>query len=133
MLERFDSIEDALIYCQRFFGRSNHDRRHGGIGLMAPAAVHYDDAATLAAQPAVTLKAAFDAHPARFKGRVPQQPILPVAASINPPKQERPNASTTLHQHKSLDPMSLEVIDALLEGGDGETVGTYSRQRKYSR
>jgi hypothetical protein len=37
----------------------------------------------------VTLKTAFDAHPARFKGRVPQPPTLPVAGWINPPKKER--------------------------------------------
>ena len=86
--ERFGSIEDARVHCQQFFGWYNHDHRHVGIGLMAPAAVHYGDAAALTAQRAVTLKTAFDAHPARFKGRVPQPPTLPVAAWINPPKKE---------------------------------------------
>ncbi len=93
--ERFGSIEDARVHCQQFFGWYNHDHRHVGIGLMAPAAVHYGDAAALTAQRAVTLQAAFIAHPERFKGRVPQPPKLPVAAWINPPKKETSQTATT--------------------------------------
>ena len=59
---------------------TDHDIRHVGIGLMAPAAVHYGEAAALTAQRAVTLRAAFDAHPARFQGHVPQPPTLTVTA-----------------------------------------------------
>ena len=93
--ERFGSIEDARVHCQQFFGWYNHDHRHVGIGLMAPAAVHYGDAAALTAQRTVTLQAAFIAHPERFKGRVPQPPKLPVAAWINPPKKETSQTATT--------------------------------------
>jgi hypothetical protein len=42
---RFGSIEDARAHCQRFFHWYNHEHRHGGIGLMAPAAVHDGTAA----------------------------------------------------------------------------------------
>jgi transposase InsO family protein len=98
--ERFGSIEDARAHCQQFFGWYNHDHRHVGIGLMAPAAVHYGDAAALTVQRAVTLRAAFDAHPARFKGRVPLPPTLPVAAWINPPKKE--TAPTPITPARSL-------------------------------
>lgn len=93
--ERFGSIEDARVHCQQFFGWYNHDHRHVGIGLMAPAVVHYGEAAALTAQRVVTLKAAFDAHPHRFKGRVPQPPALPTAAWINPPKKETPPTPNT--------------------------------------
>jgi putative transposase len=63
----------------------NHEHRHGGIGWMAPASVHDGTAAALTAQRAVTLNAAFAAHPVRFKERTPKPPVLPSAAWINSP------------------------------------------------
>ena len=83
--ERFGSIEDARAHCQQFFRWYNHEHRHGGIGLMAPAAVHDGTAAALTERRAITLDAAFAAHPIRFKGRAPKPPSLPAAAWINPP------------------------------------------------
>ena len=56
--DRFGSIEDARAHCQQFFRWYNHDHRHGGIGWMAPAAVHDGTAATLTEQRAITLDAA---------------------------------------------------------------------------
>jgi hypothetical protein len=53
---------------------------------MPPAAVHDASAAALTAQRAITLEAAFIAHPRRFKGVAPKPPALPTAAWINPPK-----------------------------------------------
>ena len=88
--ERFGSIEDARAHCQQFFPWYNHEHRHAGIGLMTPAAVHYGTALQLNAQRALTLDAAFAAHPIRFKGRAPKPPELPTAAWINPPKKETP-------------------------------------------
>ncbi len=35
--DRFGSIEDARAHCQQFSSWYNHEHRHGGIGLMAPA------------------------------------------------------------------------------------------------
>ena len=84
--DRFGSIQDARAHCQRFFQWYNHEHRHGGIGLMPPAAVHHGTATALTAQRALTLQAAFAAHPTRFKGRTPRPPALPTAAWINPPK-----------------------------------------------
>jgi putative transposase len=86
--DRFGSIEDARVHCRHFFRWYNHEHRHVGIGLMAPAAVHDGTAAALTAQRAVTLDAAYAAHPIRFKGRAPKPPTLPTAAWINPPKKE---------------------------------------------
>jgi putative transposase len=56
--------------------------------LMAPAAVHDGTAATMTEQRAITLDAAFAAHPIRFKGVAPKPPALPTAAWINPPQKE---------------------------------------------
>jgi putative transposase len=86
--DRFGSIEDARAHCQRFFHWYNHEHRHGGIGLMAPATVHDGTAAALTAQRAITLDAAFASHPIRFKGVAPKPPKLPTAAWINPPRKE---------------------------------------------
>ena len=86
--DRFGSIEDARAHCQHFFRWYNHEHRHGGIGLMAPAAVHDGTATAVSAQRAVTLDIAFAAHPIRFKGVAPKPPALPAAAWINPPKKE---------------------------------------------
>jgi putative transposase len=38
--ERFGSIEDARVFCDRFFGWYGHEHRHSGIGLHTPADVH---------------------------------------------------------------------------------------------
>ncbi len=94
--DRFGSIEDARVHCRQFFRWYNHEHRHVGIGLMAPAAVHDGTAAALTAQRAVTLDAAYAAHPIRFKGRAPKPPTLPTAAWINPPKKEPSSAEGTL-------------------------------------
>ena len=86
--ERFGSIEDARAHCQKFFRWYNHEHRHGGIGLMAPAAVHGGTAAAMRAQRARAPDVAFVAHPIRFKGIAPKRPELPTAAWIKPPKKE---------------------------------------------
>jgi len=90
--DRFGSIEHARTHCQQFFHWYNHEHRHGAIGLMAPAAVHDGTAAVLTEQRAITLDAAFAAHPIRFKGVAPKPPALPTAVWINPPKKESPPA-----------------------------------------
>ncbi|MBK7145849.1 MAG: hypothetical protein IPH76_11865 [Xanthomonadales bacterium] len=59
-----------------FFNHYNHDHRHTGIGLMAPAAAHRGDAAHHCRARAITLGAAFDLHPLRC-GRCPQPPRVP--------------------------------------------------------
>ena len=81
--DRFGSIEDARAHCQQFFHWYNNEHRHGGIGLMAPAAVHQGTAAALTEQRAITLDAAFAAHPIRFKGVAPKPPVLPTPGSIH--------------------------------------------------
>ena len=85
---RFGSIEDARAFCAVFFDHYNHVHRHAGIGLHTPASVHYGTAVEIRAQRAVTLDAAYDANPARFRHRRPTPPKLPTVAWINEPSPE---------------------------------------------
>ena len=86
--DRFDSIESARAFCRSFFDWYNHQHRHSGIGLMAPAAVHHGQAQELHAERARVLAAAYAATPERFVRRPPTPPQLPAAAWINQPTTE---------------------------------------------
>jgi transposase InsO family protein len=83
--ERFSSIEEARSFCREFFSWYNHEHRHGGIGLMTPAAVHYGRAEELHKKRARVLAEAYARTPERFVVRPPQPPALPTAAWINKP------------------------------------------------
>jgi putative transposase len=85
---RFGSIHDARAFCTVFFDHYNHVHRHTGIGLHTPASVHYGTADEIRAQRAVTLAAAYDANPARFRHQRPTPPRLPTVAWINEPSPE---------------------------------------------
>jgi putative transposase len=84
---RFGSLADARAFCETFFAYYNHEHRHSGIALHTPASVHFGTAGEIRAQRAVTLDAAYAAHPDRFRRR-PVPPKLPVAAWINQPSRE---------------------------------------------
>ena len=83
---RFESLEHARAHLRTFFVWYNEEHRHSGIGFMTPAAVHFGRAGALKAQRAQTLQAAYTAHPARFKNRIPTPPWLPEIVGINLPK-----------------------------------------------
>ena len=59
---------------------------------MTPAMVHYGQAERITAKRQETLLAAYRAHPERFVRRVPQPPVVPRQAWINPPTEK-----TTAH------------------------------------
>jgi putative transposase len=88
---RFGSIIDARTFSRRFFQYYNHEHRHSGIGLHTPASVHDGTAATIRAERAEVLHAAYAATPTRFR-RPPTPPRLPEAAWINEPTQENKEA-----------------------------------------
>ena len=44
---RFDSMEQARAFCQKFFAGYNHEHPHSGIGYMTPGAMHTGQAKTL--------------------------------------------------------------------------------------
>ena len=85
---RFASIEEARAFCREFFAWYNHEHRHSGIGLMAPAVVHYGRAQEIHDQRARVLDAAYARTPERFVARPPRPPALPKAAWINKPDAE---------------------------------------------
>jgi len=87
---RFDSIEQARVFCREFFAWYNHQHRHSGIGLMTPATVHHGLAEQTHAARRTVLDAAYAARPERFVRRPPRPPALPIAAWINKPASEEP-------------------------------------------
>jgi putative transposase len=82
---RFDTIEQARAFCVQFFDWYNHEHRHSGIGLMAPASVHYGRAEEIHEERARVLAAAYGRTPERFVQRPPRPPEMPMAAWINKP------------------------------------------------
>jgi len=85
---RFGCVQDARRFCGDFFGYYNTEHRHSGIGLLTPAMVHYHLADQVIAARQETLLAAYRAHPERFVNRLPQPPVLPRQAWINPPVEK---------------------------------------------
>jgi putative transposase len=93
--DRFGSFEDAQAHCARFFRWYNHDHRHSGIGLHAPADVHYGRAEAIREQRGVVLLDAYAKHPERFVRKIPTPPVVPAVAWINQPDKE---ATDTLNR-----------------------------------
>jgi putative transposase len=88
---RFGSVEDARTHCRGFFRWYNTEHRHSGIAFMRPEDVHYGRAAQINEIRAQALNNAFEANPARFKGRCPKPGQPPEAVWINPPVEELAN------------------------------------------
>ena len=86
---RFGSLEDARSYAAAFFTWYNTQHRHSSLALLTPADVHYGRAEQILEQRAASLRAAFEAHPKRFKGRMPSPGNLPKAVWINPPEEQQ--------------------------------------------
>ena len=82
--ERFGSIEDARAFCRAFFGWYNQAHRHSGIGYHTPSDVHHGRAALIHQQLAQVLRAAYAAHPDRFRRPPKPRPSPPGHGSTNP-------------------------------------------------
>lgn len=83
--QRFGSLQDARAHCQAFFAWYNTEHRHSGIAFMTPEDVHYGRVSQVIDTRSKALNAAFDANPARFKGKRPKPQRPPEAVWINPP------------------------------------------------
>lgn len=83
--ERFGCIEDARIFCQRFFTWYNTEHYHSGIGFLTPEMVHYGRAEQVVKERQDVLHMAFMNHPERFKGKMPKPAPIPQAVWINKP------------------------------------------------
>ena len=86
--ERFGSIEDARMFCDRFFGWYAHEHRHSGIGLHTPADVHYGHAHEIREARGHVLDAAYLLTPERFVRKPPEPPKLPGTVWINKPEDK---------------------------------------------
>ena len=83
--DRFGCIQDSRAFCQGFFRWYNEEHRHSGLGLLAPAMVHYGQAASVVRQRQAVLDVAYQLHPERFVRSAPKPPALPTAVWINKP------------------------------------------------
>jgi putative transposase len=83
--DRFGSPADARAWAREFFPWYNDEHYHTALGLLTPAAVHYERAATVIAARQQVLQQAYHQHPDRFVKGVPVHPALPPAVWINPP------------------------------------------------
>jgi putative transposase len=90
--DRFGSIEDARVFCDRFFRWYAHEHRHSGLGLHTPADVHYGRAHAVRDARGRVLDTAYQATPERFVRKPPQPPELPTAAWINRPADKEDQA-----------------------------------------
>ncbi len=86
--DRFGSLEDARLFCRRFFRWYNRHHYHSGIALLAPEVVHYGQAEQVIHRRATVLKAAYESHPERFVRKPPTPALPPAAAWINRPDPE---------------------------------------------
>ena len=121
--DRFGSIADGRAFCQTFFRWYNHDHHHSGLGFLAPAVVHFGQAAAVRAHREVVLAAAYVAHPERFVNGPPQPADLPTAVWINPPvkkpaRQDAPGSTIVVADdqrvvpiHAPTDDVGLVMID----------------------
>lgn len=83
--ERFGSLQDARVYYGEFVRWYNYEHLHSGIAMLAPASVHYGDAAPILARRAEVLARAYEEHPMRFVKGQPKAKQLPAAVWINKP------------------------------------------------
>jgi putative transposase len=82
---RFGCIQDSRAFCQGFFRWYNDEHRHSGLGLLAPAMVHYGQAESVVRKRQTVLDAAYQLHPERFVRSAPKPPALPNEVWINKP------------------------------------------------
>jgi DNA replication protein DnaC len=109
--DRFATYETARAFCHPFFTWYNTEHRHGGIGLLTPAMVHYGQAEVVRARRAAILAAAYAAHPERFVRRPPRVPLLPSAVWINPPKADGGATPPSAAPTSLAEPLGASTID----------------------
>jgi putative transposase len=84
--DRFGSIQDARVFCMRFFRWYNQEHHHSGIALLTPDMLHYGMAPMVIEQRQKVLDQAYARNPERFPHARPKHPPQPTAVWINPPK-----------------------------------------------
>ena len=87
--EKFETIESARAYCQRFFKWYNQEHYHSGIGYYTPESVHYKYCDEIYINRNEVLFEAYISNPDRFRNKIPNTAKPPVDAWINKPKKEK--------------------------------------------
>lgn len=88
---RFESLEEAEQFCQKFFSWYNQEHYHSGILWLTPQSVHYNQADEILGKRHKVLLSAYSEFPSRFNHRKPIRKVLqPVF--INPPVNESTGA-----------------------------------------
>ena len=96
--ERFLCFDDTHAFCRSWFTWYNTEHHHNGVALLTPEQSHYGRAPQMIEHRDQVLQSAFEAHPQRFKGRLPKAPRLPQAVWINPPAISQENSEQPAQQ-----------------------------------
>lgn len=83
--DAFGGIPDARGWAEGFFDWYNHVHYHSGIAMLTPATVYFGRTEQVLAARGQTLARAFDAHPERFRYRMPVPDCPPTEVWINRP------------------------------------------------
>jgi putative transposase len=81
----FGGVLDARGWAETFFDWYNHVHYHSGIAMLTPATVYFGRTEQVLAERRQTLARAFDAHPERFRYRMPMPDSPPTEVWINRP------------------------------------------------
>jgi putative transposase len=92
---RFESIEQAEQFCQKFFTWYNMQHYHSGILWLTPESVHYGQSDAVLKKRHEVILTAYQVNPLRFNKRTPtMKKLQPVF--INPPQ----NIESNIYLHK---------------------------------
>jgi putative transposase len=84
--DRFGSLPDSRVFCQRFFAWYNTPHHHSALGWLTPEVVHYRQADHVRSSRQKVLNEAYLMNPDRFVRKPPEPPRLPECVWINPPE-----------------------------------------------
>jgi putative transposase len=94
--DRFESYQAAEGFCNPFFDWYNNRHRHSGIGMLAPADVHYGQAENILLFRQETLLKAFKKYPDRFVKGIPIINYIPKEVWINKPITQKTEKTPSL-------------------------------------
>jgi len=89
--DKFGGLDHGLGHCRSFFPWYNEHHHHSGLKYLTPYEVHYGKADQVLKNRHEAMLKAYQAHPERFIGGLPQLQELDRAVYINPPQpQQKP-------------------------------------------
>jgi putative transposase len=82
---RFENLQIARSFCDKFFRWYNTEHHHSGIAMLTPETVHYGKAQQEIDRRQAALDDKYRSNPTRFVRNAPRHPQLPTSVYINPP------------------------------------------------